>query len=427
VGYLGLLRRRRILTLWAAQMLSVLGDRLYARAVMWIAWEQFGAAAMGLVAIAESVPYVVLGTFGRVVLDRFASLRGLSQLDLVRAGLVVLLPWTWTAFGLPGLLVSAALLGVCGALFDPDLGALVPDLVERDQVQAVNGLMDLTGRIARVAGPGSAGLLLAVMPMAAVFWLDGVTFAVSAVALHLLARRAARVEKVPLTSGPAPPDRREAVPKGWALLRTHPVTATLLGVHACGIFAGAVSMAMPALLTTRLDAGAGTYGTVLAVVGAGALLGNAVVGNLRLPRRLPILYCAAWVVSGALLAVTGVAASLPMLLVISAASGATSPFLAVALATHLAQYAPPARRRLLTIDQTLIRSAGTVSMLVLPAMAAADPRTGFLIGGLATIAAGGLGCAVVTWRAHRPVTSRAADSAAEAAELSPVLSGTSRG
>lgn len=66
-------------------------------------------------------------------------------------------------------------------------------------------------------------------------------------------------------------------------------------------------------------------------------------------------------------------------------------------------------------------------MLVLPGMAAADPRAGFLLGGLATIAAGGLGCVVVTWQAHRPATSHVADPAAEAAELGPVLSGTGGG
>jgi hypothetical protein len=138
---------------------------------------------MGLVAIAESLPYILLGTFGRRLVDRFASLRHLGHLDLARAVLVAALPWTWTTFGTPGLLVSAALLGCLGALFDPNLGALVPELVEPDQVRAVNGLMNLSGRIARVAGPGSAGILLAVLPMGGLFWLDGATFAFSALAL----------------------------------------------------------------------------------------------------------------------------------------------------------------------------------------------------------------------------------------------------
>ncbi|MZG16364.1 MFS transporter, partial [Streptomyces sp. SID5914] len=225
MGYVRLLRRRRVLALWGAQALSVFGDRSYAMAIMWIAWEQSGAAAMGWVAVAESVPYIVMGTLGRRIMDRFASLRALAVVDAVRVVLVALLPWAWGAFGTPGMLALAAALGLAGAVFDPNLGALVPDLVRSEEVQAVNGLMDLTGRIARVAGPGAAGALLAFVPQAALFWLD---------------------------------------------------------------------MAMPALLASRLDAGAGAYGLLLAATGAGALAGNVVAGNVRLPSRPPVAYCLLW-------------------------------------------------------------------------------------------------------------------------------------
>ncbi|MDH6578594.1 MFS transporter [Kitasatospora sp. MAP5-34] len=390
--YVRLLRRGPVLLLWGAQTLSVFGDRLYALAVMWIAWQKSGAGAMGLVAIAESVPYIVLGTVGRKAVERFAALRALALVDLVRMVLVAALPWTWATWGTEGLLVSAALLGIGGALFDPNLGALVPDLVKPDEVQAVSGLMDLTGRIARVAGPGSAGILLAIMPMAGLFWLDSATFAVSAVALAVLAKGAVLAQREPAPT-PTPGTR----PRARILVRTHPETGVALAVHGVGIFTGAVSMAMPALLTTRLYAGAGAYGLVLAAVGVGSLAGNAVAGNVRLPRLLPAVYCAVWAVSGVLLAVTGAVVSLPVLVAVSALSGVISPFLSVSLSTHLAQFPPAARRRLLTVDQTLIRTAGTVSMMVVPALAAGHPRAGFLIGGTATAVLAGSGCALVAW------------------------------
>ena len=419
--YLQLLRRGPVLLLWSAQTLSVLGDRVYAMAVMWIAWEQAGAAAMGLVAIAESVPYILLGTFGRRIVDRFASLQGLARLDLVRAVLVAGLPWTWSTYGTTGLLVSAVLLGVCGALFDPNLGALVPDLVEPERVQTVFGLMDLTGRIARIAGPGSAAILLAVMPMSTLFWLDGATFVLSALALTVLARTARAQRRTADVPAPAPDP--EPAPRAWALLRAHPATATALSVHSIGIFSTAVTMAMPALLATRLQAGAATYGTVLAVIGAGSLVGNAIAGNVRLPRLLPAAYCGTWAISGVLLAVTGTSVSLPMLLVVSAASGVVSPFLSITLSTHLASFPKAARRRLLTVDATLIRTAGTVSMLALPAAAAANPTVGFLVAGSTTAIVGSVGCALVVWRSR--TTEIVPASGAD--ELSPVLATAGKG
>ncbi|MGH8903937.1 MAG: MFS transporter [Egibacteraceae bacterium] len=178
-GYLRLLRHRPVLLLWVAQTLSVLGDRLYALAVMWLVWQATGSAVlMGMVAVVESVPYVVIGASGQRVLARLASLGALAWVDLVRAVAVGVLPLLWhtDAGGVVALLIVAGVLGVLGAVFDPNLGALVPELVERDRVQQVTGLLDLTGRIARIAGPGSAGALLLVLPEIHLYTADTATF-----------------------------------------------------------------------------------------------------------------------------------------------------------------------------------------------------------------------------------------------------------
>ncbi|WP_078588521.1 MULTISPECIES: MFS transporter [Streptomyces] len=399
--YVRLLRRGPVLLLWGAQTASVFGDRLYAMAVMWMAWEHAGAGAMGLVAVAESLPYIVLGTVGRQVMERFASLRALAVVDAVRLVLVAALPWAWAEFGTAGLIASATLLGVGGALFDPNLGAMVPDLVRPSEIQAVSGLMDLTGRIARIAGPGAAGLLLAVMRLAGLFWVDAATFAVSALALVLLATRIRPAAAAPQ----AGPQAAGVRPGAWSLVRTHPDTGVVLAVHGIGIFAGAVSLAMPALLAARLGAGASAYAAVLACTGAGALAGNLVAGNLRLPAPLTAVYCGAWAVSGLVLAGTGLAGSLPALLALSVLSGAVSPFLQIALSTHFALFPPATRRRLLTVDLTVIRTCGTVSMLFVPGLAATGPGAAFLGGGLVVAVVGGAGAMVVLAlaRGRRPL------------------------
>ncbi|MEV0976552.1 MFS transporter [Streptomyces sp. NPDC049915] len=407
MGYVRLLRRRRVLALWGAQALSVFGDRLYAMAIMWLAWERSGAGAMGLVAVAESVPYIVMGTLGRRIMDRFASLRALAGVDAVRVGLVAALPWAWSVFGTPGMLTVAALLGLAGAVFDPNLGALVPDLVEPDEVQAVNGLMDLTGRIARIAGPGAAGALLALVPQSALFLIDAATFGVSAWVLAALGRSAAHAAR-----GPVPPSGTVRL-GARSLLRTHPATGAAIAVHGAGIFAQAVAMATPALLATQLHAGAGAYGLVLAVTGAGALVGNLIAGNMRLPARLPVVYCLVWAASGLLLAVTGAAGNMPVLLAISAASGFVAPFCGVTMQTHLAGFPPAARRRLMAVDLTLIRTAGTTSLLAIPVIAAASPVAAFWAGGLATVAVSCAGAGAAWWwsrdRGALPVTEPAAE------------------
>ncbi|MEU0051392.1 MFS transporter [Streptomyces sp. NPDC006309] len=388
-----LLRRGPVMLLWGAQTCSVFGDRLYAMAIMWLAWKQSGAAAMGWGAVAESVPYIVLGTLGRSLVARFAALGRLAVVDVVRAVLVGVLPLVWDTFGLAGMLACAVLLGVGGALFDPNLGALVPELVEPDDVQAVNGLMDLTGRIARIAGPGVAGVLLAVVPRQGLFWLDAATFVVSGVALAVLS--GARVAAVPTKA-----QEGKIRPRARVLLRTRPETAAAIGVHGAGIFAHSVALVLPAFLAAHLHAGAAAYGAVLAATGAGSLAANTVAGNVRMPGSLPVFYCATWAVSGLILASVALAGSLPVLLAVSVLLGAVNPFLQVALSTHLSAFPPAARLRLMSVDLTVIRTAGTVSMLFVPGLAGADPVSAFPLAGLSLVLVAGAG-SMAAWRLGR--------------------------
>lgn len=383
--YLRLLRQRAVFLLWSAQTLSVLGDRLYALAVMWLVWQVTGSAAlMGLVAVVESVPYVVVGAVGRRFLGRFACLRALAWVDLARAAVVGALPLLWRVGidEVAALLAVAGVLGALGALFEPNLGALVPELVEREQAQHVTALLDLTGRIARVAGPGSAGLLLIVLPPVHLYTLDAITFAVSAAVLSWLASRTRRGSDADAAGDAiacAP------LPRAAPLLRLHPQVTLAIGVHGVGLFFSVVSaIGVPVLLATRLHTGAGGYGLVMAAAGLGALLGNLAAGHLRAAGAFPYAYCAAWAVNGLALAAVGFADSLPTIMVMAAVGGLCAPIAAVAMGTHLARgFVPVERLRLMATDQTVIRAAGTCGMLLVPPLVAADPAAAFVVSGLA--------------------------------------------
>ncbi|MGW5732892.1 MULTISPECIES: MFS transporter [Streptomyces] len=382
MSYLRLLRRRHVFALWTGQALSVLGDRLYAMALMWMAWQEWGAAAMGLVAVAESIPYIVMGVVGRRFVARFNALRTLAYVDLVRAGLLVLMPLAWAHTGIVGTLVLALLVGAGGAVFEPNLGALVPELVDEKDVQAVNGLMDLSGRVARIAGPGAAGILLTIMPMPTLFLIDAATFAASAVALLLLGQATAKPREQKADPGIKPRVR--------VLLRTHPATGVAMAVHGLGIAAHTASFALPAFIALHMGGGAGAYGAVLAVTGAGSVLANTVAGNRKLPANRPVFYCLTWAVSGVLLASVALAASLPALLVVSLLIGATHPFLQISLSTHLSSFPPAHRLRLMSADLTWIRTLGTASLLCVPAVAASRPALAFAVAGVSLAAVAGM-------------------------------------
>ncbi|WP_405159807.1 MFS transporter [Nocardia sp. NBC_01499] len=385
--YLSLLRRKPVLVLWSANALSVLGDRFFALAVMWIALERSGPVAMGAVAIAESVPYVLMGTFGRRIVARCASFRVLAGFDVVRAGLAAALPVVWNVGGTPAMLVMVLTLGIAGSVFDPGFGSLVPELVAPEERQAILGAMDITGRIARIAGPGLAGLLLLVAPASVLFAADAVTFAVSAVAL-LVAARIAAVSAV-VSSGPAP-DRGVDPASARVLLRANPSLGAAWLVHGVGFFLSAIpAIGMPVLLAHHLHVDASAYGLVLAASGVGALLGNLVAARVRLTAGFPGWFCGAWAISGGLLIATGAASSLGWIVAFAVASGAVSPFISIAMAARLAMFPADQRLRLNSLNFTVMRASGTLGMAVIPALIAAGPARGFVLGGsvLAVVAA----------------------------------------
>jgi hypothetical protein len=112
MAYLGLLRRPPVLVLWSSQALSVLGDRFFALAVMWLALQKSGAVTMGLVAIAESVLYILMGAVGHRILARFTFLPRLALVDAGRAFLIAVLPWAWAVGGTPVVLSLASIFRV---------------------------------------------------------------------------------------------------------------------------------------------------------------------------------------------------------------------------------------------------------------------------------------------------------------------------
>ncbi|MFG2180980.1 hypothetical protein ACGFLS_19905 [Streptomyces abikoensis] len=376
--YARLLRQRPVLVLWLARSLSMLADRLYAMAVLWSVWAGTGSASLtGLVALLESLPYVVLGVVGRRVVARFASYGALGAVDALRAGVAVALPLAWSpdARGTAVVLGGVFVLGVLGALFDPNFEALVPGLGRAGQVQSLTGLFDLTSRVARITGHACAGALLLVASKSELFTCVGAAFAVSAAALAGLARLLPPPPRAAAERG-----RRPAV-RVTALVRERPDIGLAIGVHgALPLCVAATTIGLPALLADGHDTRAGAYGLITAVSGVGALIGNPVAGGLR-PRAWLAVCCAAWAVDGLATASMAAARSDLVLGSLCLLSGLAVPVGTVTMRARLGTYPPAERLRLMAVEHTATRVGTVVAILVLPPLVDASPAGAFLTAG----------------------------------------------
>ncbi len=280
-----MLGRRTIATLWVGQVLSSIGDYFYNIGIIWTAARLAGTDA-GLVAASQAISVLVFGMLGGVIADRFDRRRSMIAADLLRAVAVAALPISaaFGALGIGQLVLVAVVLGALDAVFVPALLASLPAIVDdAAELQATNGLMDSTRRIARAIGPGVAGLVALHVSVPNFFTVDALSFLASAGALASIAGRHGWAPTPSVRAG-APrglrgvfADMGDALrlvwqnrPVSWAFGALFIVNAT----WCAGFYIGSVFLASR-VLGGDVDA----FAFIIAAYGVGNIAGNLVITN----------------------------------------------------------------------------------------------------------------------------------------------------
>jgi MFS family permease len=186
----GLLRRRRdYRLLMGGQFVSLAGSELTLVAIMFQTFELTDSSlAVGLLGVAEFAPILVLALVGGALADAFDRRRLVMLAEAgsaVVAGALVLNatlpePRLWVLY------VCAALMAAFSAPRRPPLDALIPQLVERDELKAAAAIDFLGYNAGEIAGPAAAGLLIATAGVDVTYAVDVATFLVSLVTLRAM-------------------------------------------------------------------------------------------------------------------------------------------------------------------------------------------------------------------------------------------------
>lgn len=342
--FLGLLRQRHLALLWVGQVLSALGDTLYDIAVLWLAVQVAGASG-GLVVAAGRVARFLCGMPGGVFADRWNRPRTMIAVDLLR-GALVLLPVPLLLrdqLQLWHLAVVSIGVNALATLFDPALQAGLPELVhDRDELHALNGLMDGTRRLALTVGPGCAGLLIAVLPLAQFFTINAVSYLLSAGTILLILRHFV----------PQQAAATAAVGLGWRqlwqeiagavqLVRAHHALAYGIITNSGGNLAwsAAFMVGVPLLASQKFAGDIGLYGLLVAAYGAGNIASNLAIGSLRVRRPL-LLLIGGRMMLGVGFLVLAAAPTVPLALVGSALAAVGGPMGDIVLLTMMQRDLP---------------------------------------------------------------------------------------
>jgi MFS family permease len=251
------------------QFASTVGDYCYAVALPWLVLSSHGSPALlGGVLACYGVPRMALIPVGGVLADKFGPRLLMLSADVLRGVLVLvlaLLAARHTA-SLVALGPAAALIGAGEGLFLPASFAIMPTLVDAEQLPAANAISSAMVQGGSLIGPAVGGALVATTGAStAAFAVDAASFAISALTLAFIR---------PVPAVPAEEVTQEDSGGVIAYLRrSRAMQVILVVVIAANLAGGATGeVALPSL--AHASWGAGGYGAVLACFAAGAVLGT---------------------------------------------------------------------------------------------------------------------------------------------------------
>ena len=255
---------------------------------------------LSLVQAFTSLPMLALMMYGGTVADRFdkRKILVLTQLvQMVLAAAIGVLVMTHH-IQIWHILAAAFLLGISASFEMPADSALVPELVDKENIANAIAVDRSIFHGTRLIGPAIAGQLIDLLGAAAAFFANAVSFVALIAALLSIAPR-------PPGDAEEETQRSSGMMVGVRYVRGDAPTMAMLGIMASNSMFIFPFMAVLVLPYARHDLGldAGYASLLMTVSGVGSLLAS--IGMLRVPRpkRVPFMAASTVAMTSALFAI----------------------------------------------------------------------------------------------------------------------------
>ena len=249
--------------------------------------------------IADILPMLLVGLVAAPLVDRLSRRRLMVGADLVRFAVFCALPFAPNATTIVAL---AAVIGTATGFFRPAVYAGLPNLVSDEDLPQANSLLQTIDNSTWAIGSLAGGALVAASGPDLAYWINAVTFLVSAALLAQIPQRLLQEAKAE-TRG-----HWRDLADGLVLVRRSRALLTVLIAWNIGMIANAfVNVGEPFLATDTFSAGSFGLGLMMASAGVGLALGAYFAGSWIKDRGLPNVYGVSLGLMG--LGVAGAAAS----------------------------------------------------------------------------------------------------------------------
>ena len=394
--------------MWLGQVVSSLGDRVHQVALVFLVARatNYSPLALGVVFAAMTVPNFLVGPLAGALVDRWDRKRVMVGSDLIRAGIVCLIP---VASGIGvGIVVGLVfLLAAVSSFFRPARAAALPQVVPDEDLLTANSAMWIADTVSDLVGYSLGGLFVAFLgsSLALAFWIDGASYLasaalVAAVVIPPLVRAGAGAAGEGVPEVPAQTSIRTEMAQGWRFLRAETVLlATTIQAVVAEYGIGALMALSPLLIASLVVGGtdaAAAYGFFEMAMGLGLVVGGVVLGGLaaRLPKGPAIIV--AFTAFGLVLVAFAATGNLLVAMILAAAFGLANAAFVVPSQTLFQQRTPGEMLgRVVAIRLAVVNGVLAVSMATSGALAQAfGLRPVLAVCGVLTAVAGLAGLAV---------------------------------
>jgi MFS family permease len=397
--YVRLARDARFSAFWTSQTISLFGDRINQIAIGVLVLTTTGSALeTGLVFLAATLPNLLLGPIAGPFVDRWDHKRVMVASDLIRAGLVLIIPVAAQA-SITLVYPLVFLVTTVSLFFRPAKAAVVPRIVSEEDLVPGNAAVWTGETLADIAGYPIAGLLVGALgaQIWLAFWLDAATYIVSAGLLLAIAIPPVAREVGPRVSG-AVREFLDDLRAGWHVLRREPrlfqntIVSTVAQLSVGTTIALTIVYGRDAL-DGRFIPFPQNYAAIDAAIGVGNLIGGFVVGAIGARLRKGRMVVGGFVAMGLGVIVMGLTQSIVVALAASFVVGVFNLVYVIPTQALFAELVPEGfMGRVVAFRSSLVFGAMTLSMAV-SSVAAEHVPVGTVIaasGGI-TLAAGLIG------------------------------------
>jgi MFS family permease len=271
------LRHRDFALFWSGNFLSNIGTWMQNLALGWLILLMTNSPfLLGLNGFLSSAPSLVFSLPGGAIADRLnrRKLMIYTQTAMMLLALVLAVLTSFHVIKIWEILLISLLAGLASALNNPAYQALVPDLVEREDLVNAVALNSAQFNMSRAIGPTIAGLALGTLGAAGCFYLNSVSFLALIIALLVITVPSRATQEGPTVWG--------AMLEGLRFVSQNRLIIILLSVPAFLSLLGLPFVVlMPVVARNLLNVGAAGLGYLMAGAGLGAVIAALALARQR--------------------------------------------------------------------------------------------------------------------------------------------------